>query len=275
MQSEQDIKRKNLLRTVINLSMANNKANMVNATGTSFEILEALADMEGARVSEIASTLEIPKSTTHNHLQTLVDKEYVVQEDGKYDIGLRFLRLGEYSRTRNRLFSIARPEIESLATETDELVNLNVEEYGRGVFLYRAKGSDAVHMDTYAGKRVYLHTTAFGKSILANISEKRVENIIEKHGLPEVTNKTITDPDELKSELGDISECGYALEREERLKGLCCVAAPITVDETVVGSVSVSGPESRMQGERFTEELPNLIQETTNVIEVNLRYGSG
>lgn len=255
--------------------MTSDKTNTVNATGTSFEILEALADMGGAGVSEIASTLEIPKSTTHNHLQTLVDKEYVVREDGKYDIGLRFLHFGEYSRTRSRLFSISRPEIESLATKTDELVNLNVEEYGRGVFLYRAKGSDAVHMDTYAGKRVYLHTTAFGKSILANLSEKRVERIIEKHGLPEVTDKTIADHDKLKSELENISERGYALEREERLKGLCCVAAPIIVNETVVGSVSVSGPESRMQGEWFTEELPSLIEETTNVIEVNLRYGSG
>ncbi len=253
--------------------MANNQSQTVDAIGTSFEILEALADLEGAGVSELASTLGIPKSTTHNHLQTLIQKEYIVQENNEYDIGLRFLRLGEYSRTRNRVFEIARPEINSLATETGELANLNVEEYGRGVFLYRAKGSDAVHMDTYAGKRVYLHTTAFGKSILAHLSAERVDKITEQHGLPAVTDQTITNLDELRSELDTISERGFALEREERLEGLCCVAAPIIVNGGVVGAVSVSGPESRMSGTWFTEELPELILQTTNVIEVNMRYG--
>ncbi len=254
--------------------MVKDQTQTVDATETSFGILEALSDLEGAGVSEIASTLGIPKSTTHNHLQTLIKKEYVVREGDTYDIGLRFLHLGEYSRTRNRLFAIARPEIESLATDTGELVNLNVEEYGRGVFLYREKGADAVHMDTYAGKRVYLHTTAFGKSILAHMSPERVDEIIDRHGLPAVTDRTITNSDELRAELNTISERGFALEREERLEGLCCVAAPIIVGESVVGAVSVSGPESRMQGTWFTEELPKLIQQTTNVIEVNLRYGS-
>ncbi len=254
--------------------MADDHSQTVDATGTSFQILEALVDLEGAGVSELASELGIPKSTTHNHLQTLVQKEYVVREGDTYNIGLRFLRLGEHSRTRHRVFTIARPEIESLAEETGELVNLNVEEYGRGVFLYRAKGSDAVHMDTYAGKRVYLHTTAFGKSILASLSTDRVDEIIDHHGLPAVTDQTITDADELRAELSTVAERGFAFEREERLEGLCCVAAPIIVDDEVVGSVSVSGPESRMQGTRFTEELPTRIRQTTNVIEVNLRYGS-
>ena len=254
--------------------MADKKPQTVNATGTSFEILEALVDLEGAGVSELAATLGIPKSTTHNHLQTLIENKYVVREDDTYNVGLRFLRLGEYSRKRTPLFSVARPEIESLATETGELVNLNVEEYGRGVFLHRAKGSDAVHMDTYAGKRVYLHTTAFGKAILAHLSTDRVDEIISQYGLPAVTDQTITESDELQSELETIFERGFALEREERLEGLCCVAAPILVDEGVVGAVSVSGPESRLRGTRFTEELPELIMQATNVIEVNLRYGS-
>ncbi len=254
--------------------MADQSNQTVDATGRSFEILEALADLEGAGVTELASYLDIPKSTTHNHLQTLVQNKYAVREGDRYDIGLRFLRLGEYSRKRQRVLSFARPEIDALAEETGELVNLNVEEYGRGIFLYRAKGSDAVHMDTYAGKRVYLHTTAFGKAILAYLPPERVTEIIDEHGLEEVTAQTITDPDELYAELDQISDCGVAFEREERLEGLCCVAAPIIVETGVLGTVSVSGPESRMRGSWFTEDLPDLIQRTTNVIEVNMRYGS-
>ncbi len=254
--------------------MQDEPSQTVDATGRSFQILEALVDLEGAGVTELASYLDVPKSTTHNHLQTLLQNEYIVRNGDTYDVGLRFLRLGEYSRARHRVVAIAEPEVESLAAETGELVNLNVEEYGWGIFLYRAKGSDAVHMDTYAGKRVYLHTTAFGKAILANLSRERVSEIIDQRELKPVTDRTITDPETLYDELETIRERGVAFERQERLEGLCCVAAPILVDGAVVGAISVSGPESRMSGSRFTEELPDLIRRTTNVIEVNLRYGS-
>lgn len=84
------------------------------------------------------------------------------------------------------------------------MANLVVEEYGHGVFLYRSKGPEAVHMDTHAGKRLPMHTTAFGKAILAHFPEERVEEIIEANGLPAHTPKTITDRDTLFEELESI-----------------------------------------------------------------------
>ncbi|MFC6838012.1 IclR family transcriptional regulator [Halomarina ordinaria] len=245
----------------------------VQATETSFRIIEALMERKGAGVTELAHHLELPKSTVYNHLTTLERNEYVVKRDGTYDVGLRFLHLGEYARNRRLLSRVGPPEIDKLAEQTDEMVNLLVEEHGRGVFIYREKGSDAVHMDTYEGKRVHLHTMAFGKAVMAHLPEERVDAIIDQHGLPAATPHTITDRDELFAELEAVKEQGHAFDREERLKGLQCVAAPIVTDDTVVGGVSVSGPKSRMRGEWFTEELPRLIKSTANVIEINLTYG--
>ncbi|MFC7157275.1 IclR family transcriptional regulator [Halomarina halobia] len=245
----------------------------VQATETSFRIIEALMEREGAGLTELAYHLELPKSTVYNHLKTLERNEYVVKRDDTYDIGLRFLHLGEYARNRRLLSRVGPPEIDTLAEQTDEMVNLLVEEHGRGVFIYREKGSDAVHMDTHAGKRVYLHTMAFGKAVMAYMPEERVDAIIDQHGLPKATQHTITDREELFAELEVIREQEHAFDREERLKGLHCVAAPIITDDTIVGGVSVSGPKSRMRGEWFTEELPRLIKSTANVIEINLTYG--
>lgn len=244
----------------------------VRATETSLRIIEALRELDGAGVTELAAHLDLPKSTVHTHLQTLRQCEYVVKRDGYYDVGLRFLGLGEYARERRRLSTIGPPEIEKLADETAEMANLLVEEHGRGVFLYRAKGSEAVHMDTHAGKRVYLHTTGFGKSILAHLPDDRVEAIVDRHGLRERTPNTITDREALYDALETIRERGYAFDDEERLQGLRCVAAPIVVEEGVVGAVSVSGPKSRLRGRRFREELPELVESAANVIEINLTY---
>ncbi|MDX1745101.1 MAG: IclR family transcriptional regulator [Halobacteriales archaeon] len=253
--------------------MGNKNASTVGATETTLRILETLKELDGAGVTEVAKLLGIPKSTVHNHVSTLLRNEYVVKEGDTYRVGLQFLEFGEYIRTRMPIYDVARPEVERLATETGELANLLVEEHGKGVYLCRAKGSQAVRLDTYAGMRVHLHCTALGKAILANLPDERVREIIETHGLPARTETTITDRDALDVELEGIRERGFAYDREERLAGLQCVAAPIkNLEGNAVGAISVSGPTSRMKGERFTEEIPERLISTANVIELNLNY---
>jgi len=246
----------------------------VAATETSFEIIEALIELDGAGATEITEYVDSTKSTVYNHLQTLLNRGYVVRENGAYDVGLKFLRVGEYARSSHEISQVGPDEVDKLAEKTNEMANLVVEEHGQGVFIYRAKGSDAVHMDTHTGKRLPLHTTAFGKAILAHLPEERVDNIIETHGLEKHTERTITDRETLLEQLDTIRKRGYALDREERLNGLRCVASPIINDsEKAISAVSVSGPKDRLRDERFEEELPKHVQASANVIEVNMTFG--
>lgn len=244
----------------------------VQATATSFRILEALMELNGANNTEIANHLDMTKSTVYNHVQTLLEKKYIVKDGNEYDIGLKFLRMGEYARNCHPISTVGPPQIDKLADQTNELANLIVEEHGRGVFIYRSKGDDAVHMDTHTGRRLPLHTTAFGKTILAYLPEDEVEDILDQYGLAAHTENTIADRAEFFDEIEEVRERGYAFDREERLEGLRCVAAPVVGNDTAIGAVSVSGPTSRMQGERFTEEFPNLVTAAANVIEVNMTY---
>lgn len=245
----------------------------VQATQTSIEILETLNELDGAGVTRLADELNLPKSTVHNHLNTLRGAEYVVRRGETYDVGLRFLKLGEYSRNRMKIYEKAYPEVVNLAEQTGELANLAVEEYGRGVYLFLKQGEQAVQLDTYAGMQVHLHCTALGKAILAHLSEERVEEIIEERGLPKRTPQTITDSEELFDELAEVRERGYAYDQQERLSGLRCIAAPVTMqDGDVAGAISVAGPTSRMQGERYREEIPELLLDAANVVELNMTY---
>ncbi|WP_336338293.1 IclR family transcriptional regulator [Haloarcula brevis] len=247
--------------------------NTITATRTSLRIVEALKRLDGAGTTAVANHLDIAKSTVHNHLRTLEDEGYITKEGSAYRVGLRFLELGEYKRHRMDIYETARPEVASLAEETGEMANVAVEEHGEGVYLARAEGTEAVTVDTYGGKRVNLHCTALGKAILAELPEERVDAIVDEHGLPARTENTITDRAALKSELADIRERGHACDHEERLPGLRCVAAPVTsVDGDPVAALSVSGPTSRIKGDRFHEEIPELLQSAVNVVEINLTY---
>ncbi|WP_331233336.1 IclR family transcriptional regulator [Natronorarus salvus] len=253
--------------------MAGTARNPVKSARTTFAVLDGLKELDGAGVTELANYLEIPKSTVHSYLSTLEEEECLIKEEGVYHIGVRFLEYGAHARQRTDVYEIAKPEVDRLAEETGNLSNLLIEEHGRGVYLHRGEDTRAIQVNTRVGTRVYLHSTALGKSILANLPERRVETILDRHGLPEVTPNTITDRAELAAELEEIRERGYAIDDEEQVEGLRCISAPIvSASGRVLGSISVSGPTHRFKGTYFTETIPDSVMEAANVIELNLTY---
>lgn len=253
--------------------MAQQRTKPVGAVETTFEVLDALKTCNGAGVTELAAHLDIPKSTAHSHLTTLEQLGYATREGDVYHVGLQFLDLGGFAREQMKVYRTARPHVEELAEKTGEWANLCVPDHDRAVYLQLERGARAVELDVYVGMRVYPHSTALGKVILAYRDPSAVHALVERHGLPAFSERTVTDESELFEQLEAIRERGYAYDREERLQGLRCVAAPIIQGEDrVVGGVSVSGPVSRMKGERFEVELPELVTSAANVISINLTY---
>ncbi|RLM84236.1 IclR family transcriptional regulator [Halobellus sp. Atlit-38R] len=242
----------------------------VQAVQISCDILEALREMDGAGVSELAEALDRSKATIHSHLSTLAANEFVVKNDGVYEVSLRFVDIGEYAKGQVDIYEVAKEEVERLAEETGEVAQFMVEEHGRGVYLHKARGENAIQTASYTGNRKLLHCTALGKSILSQLSADEIDAIIDRHGLPQRTNKTISSREELFDELETIREEGVAFDDEEILQGLRCIAAPIKhPNGGVCGAISISGPTSRFKGDRFHEELPEIVEGAANVIEVN------
>ncbi|WP_197409784.1 IclR family transcriptional regulator, partial [Haloferax profundi] len=114
--------------------------------------------------------------------------------------------------------------------------------------------------------------TASGKAILAFLPEERVLEIIDERGLEPRTENTITEREELFEELSQIRDQGYANAIEESVKGMRAVAAPIMLEDSVAGSISLAGPANRFVGERFEDEVPKLIKGVANEIELKLTY---
>lgn len=252
--------------------MANqpNQGRRVKTADTIFDIVESLQELEGATTSEIADYLDLANSTAHDHLKTLEDKRYIVNEDGTYRLGLRFLEHGIYAQNQHPLSVVSQSLLEDLADETGEAAWLVVEEHGQAVYLRNAVAEQGLQTYGDIGTRRYLHTIAPGKAILAHLPEERVEEIIDEYGLPALTEKTITDREALFEELQEIREAGFALNEGGRILGGNAVGAPIIVDGELYGAIGVSGPESRLQGDWFREELPRMVLERKNVIELQL-----
>jgi DNA-binding IclR family transcriptional regulator len=254
------------------VKMAQN-TNTVDASKTTIRVAEAVKHLDGAGVTVLANHLSLPKSTIHNHLQTLIECEFIVEEDNEYHLGLRFLDFGMFVNERIEILDAARNEVDRLADETGELVNLMIEEHGWGVYVYQSYGDRAVNTNLHVGKRVHLHQTAQGKAILTHYSDERTDEIIDRHGLNAYTENTTTDREELETEMKRIAEQGYAYDDEEWMRGLRCVAAPIlNRNGDPLGAIGISGPTRRLSGEMYDEKFPDLVQSSANVIELNMEY---
>lgn len=244
----------------------------VKSVQTTLDIIELLRERNGAHITEIADELGFSKGTIHSHLATLLENEYLIKDGDRYRLSLRYLELGEEVKERLDIYESARDEVDELATKTGEVAQFATEEHGKVVYVYKSRGENGVQTASSVGQRKYMHCISLGKAMLAHMTEQRVNNIIDRHGLPAFTDHTITSREALFSELESVREQGYAFDREELIDGLRCVAAPIVTDDEVLGAVSISGPANRMEGDRFEQKLPNLAMRSANVIKINTQF---
>lgn len=235
------------------------------------QIIEALRELDGAGITQLSDHLGFSKGAVHSHLATLCQHEFVVQRGNQYYVSLKFLDIGEYARNQYALYRVAKPELDAIVEDNENLrAQLIIEEHGLGSYVYVTRGQRSVDTASHPGQRNYLHQIAAGKTILAHLSEARIDEIIDRFGLPASTDATISERDELLEELDRIHERGVAFNDEEKMQGIRGVAAPVhTRDGKVLGSVSVAGPTSWMKEDRFRERVPDLVTNAANVIQIN------
>jgi DNA-binding IclR family transcriptional regulator len=240
-------------------NMTQSKNRPVKTTATSLELLEKIKELDGATVGELEAEMELGRTTIHNHLQTLLDFEYVSKENNTYEVGLRLLHLGQYARTCKREYDLAKRAVETLASETQLEADFNVEEHGRLINLFDIVGP-ASDSGWEVGTFFNMHSTAAGKALLAELSKDRVEEILDTHGLPAQTERTITDRDELFRQLEVIQERGYAINDGECYEGYKTIGKAVTYpDGSIFGGLAVGGP-AYIIGEQFDTSIQEALK---------------
>ncbi|WP_254533261.1 IclR family transcriptional regulator [Natrinema gelatinilyticum] len=248
-------------------------AGVIKSISRGFRIVETLKELDGARVSELASELDMANSTAHRYLTSLEANEYVIQEGYRYYPSMEFLNIGDYVRNRKEAYRLAEEKVAQLAETTDERAEYLVEECGHVVFVHCETGAHAVQADSHLGKRLPIHATSAGKAIMAFLPDERVMEIIERHDLESYTANTITDSDVLRDELAEIRERNVAFATQEYIQRMNTVSVPVMdVDGQVCGALGISGPTHRMKGEWFRKEIPDLLLGTANELEINVSY---
>lgn len=254
--------------------MAENDGSPLTTTIRSLEIIELLKERQGARLTDLAETLDLPPSTVHGHLRTLERQDYVVQEGKIYDLGTKFLSFGDYVLNRKEAYALADKYTEQVVEATSCRSIFAIEEHGKGVYISRDSGEHSRWRHETLGNRFHLHSTAAGKAILAHLPKQRRREIVERHGLSRATENTITDEAELYAELEEVQDRGVAFNREEQIEGIRAVSAPVfSENDRVIGAISANGPANQMVGSWFETELPQTLLGITNEFELEISLG--
>ncbi|GAA1982634.1 IclR family transcriptional regulator [Nocardiopsis rhodophaea] len=226
----------------------------VQSVARAFALLEAVGRTpEGIRLSDAAAEVGLSPSTAHNLMATLESLGYVAQpaSGGAYVLTAR---LGEVARSGTAgdegLRDRYRPVIEKLAAESRETCYLAVP----GVYDYLyLDGIDSPHpfkLTAPVGGRDLMLGSAIGHVLLAF--------------RPEAAGRVAArDPegwDRWRSKVELARKQGYALDLEEAVSGLCCLAVPVREGESVPAAIGIAGPTSRLSEERM-HELAGLVRD--------------
>lgn len=226
----------------------------------------------GVTITDIIEATKLNKIIIKKILNTLLDREYVFldEKSGKYTLGFKSLELGISSLVNVNIVDIAIPHVKSLSNTINETCFLGVYNSGNVVYLYKSEGNNAIHTSSNLGHMRPAYCTGLGRILLAHQSQDEIERILQS-SLPQYTQKTITDSQQLNELLAKVRRENIAYDWEEVEEGLVCVASGIfNYSNEVVAALSIAGPSHRMHNQ--IEKCASLLKETTNLISKRLGY---
>ena len=192
-----------------------------------FDVLDLLIrHKDGLRLTEIKDALDLPVSSVHNMLQTMVSADVAsVDVDLRYSIGPRAVALALRTVQSLDIRSLARRPLQELAKAIGDDVYLGLRLGKRVIYADRSLGTQRISLDIRLGEPLFLHSTATGKLFAAFDEKLAAQAMLDR--LPKLTSHTITDPRELQREFDRIRVAGYSKSEEESMDGVIGYAVPI------------------------------------------------
>ena len=238
---------------------------MIQSVDRAIRVLTALQGARRMSLSELATRLDLAPSTTHGIVRTLVEHGMVVQERGssRYQLGPAVLRLGNVYLDTLELRSKAIPWAEDLARRTGLAVRTGVLLIDDVVIIHHEPRPDGTRQMPEVGIVIPAHASALGKAMLAFWPDE-AERMLCDGELRSMTGETLTDPDDVRRQLGEIRTTGIAREQDEAVLGEGAVASPVFDSwGDVVGAIGVvvSGDSDADPGGQVRETARALSRE--------------
>jgi IclR family acetate operon transcriptional repressor len=231
-------------------------------------LMGVLARGEGMTLKDIAQATDLPLTTAHRLIGTLLAHGFAQADPdrGTYTVGAEAFRVGMAYLAVRKLVEIARPHLKALLDATHETANLALLEGDAIIYAAQAESHLPVRAFFRPGRRTPLAVSAVGKACLAALDPDERAARLAGLRLDPPTPKAAASLEALAARIDAARRDGFAIDDEEQSIGLRCIGAAI-LDERgqPVGGVSISGPTARLTDERM-EQLSDQVKRTAATI---------
>lgn len=227
-----------------------------------FAIIEYLSKYGELSIQRLSEELDMNKSTVFRFLATLCNLGYVQQNpvNRQYSLTFKFFQTGRRININLTLASQVRPFMEMLLKETGESVHLAVLQDLKVLYIDQVESRNSLMVNVEIGKTFPAYSVGVGKAILAYMPETDVTGLFQGEVFIKFTEKTINSLDNLLKDLDKVRKRGYALDNEECMAELACIAVPLFSSGAPVAAMSVTFPRFRYaQGGKGEKKLIDLI----------------
>ena len=211
---------------------------------------------------ELVALTGWPKPTVHRMLAQLETGGWLQREPGGRHFALapRLLRLSEAALSTSARQGVRHAVLRQLVSEVGESCNLTALSGADVVYLDRVESAFPLRLELRPGTRVPMHCSASGKLFLAWMNARQRRTLLDGMALPRYTANTLTERAALEAELQVIRRDGHAVDAEEFVDGLVCVAVPVFApgQRTVRCALALQAPAARMTLAQARLQLPRL-----------------
>src|SRR5690349_15659669 len=248
---------------------------VVPAVIRALDILELFLDRPQLSAREVAERLDLPRTTVHELLVTLVARSYLISVPGQpvqYRLGMPLFQLGAAFAGRLDLVREAQSVARDVGAACNEAVHVAVLDGIDVIYLVKVDSTHPVRMVSAVGRRLPAHCTAVGKALLSGLDPADLDARLPEGDLPGMTPDSITDPGRLRAELDRVRAAGVALDDGESDSAVRCVGAPVRDHTgTIVAAMSVSAPIIRWLPAAHAE-WTRLVSEGAAALSARLGY---
>lgn len=237
----------------------------VNALAKGMAVLEAFASHPGPMsLQEIAQRSELDKSTVQRMAFTLLQMGYLRKGlDGRgFCLGPKVLdRSFDFLRSWP-LIERAMPVLVELRQTAHERVDLSIFDDLTICYAIRRQSKRQTFFATLIGRRVPTFCSSGGRAIMSKLSDAEVDSILERSDLTPLTQKTITDPDEIRARVERARLDGYSIVHDESFIGEIAVACAVLDNRArPVAAVHIAGSLSEWSVDDFAQRFSPLVCE--------------
>ncbi|WP_330949699.1 IclR family transcriptional regulator [Virgibacillus sp. MG-45] len=230
-------------------------------------------------LKEIAVRSSLPKPTAYRLLTTLEHMNFLYktkdsEHDSRYRLGLKLLELGQLVSSSLEIREVALPFMEKLAQTINEVVHLVIVNNDEATYIEKVESTRALRLYTRIGKSSPLYIGSGPKLLLAFLSERKQQAILEQSNLYQLSAQQLIDKDSLRKQLQHIRKVGYAYSIGEQDADTTGISYPIqNFKGEVIAALTVSGLSSRFEGDHLLY-IKKHTKESALEISAKLGYQS-